>query len=667
MSEILAGPALRHTDIYGAHIWIVLDHSANNIDVEVYDQNNNRIGHVSPQSQEPVKLGESLYFYLLKAVAHEDAFRFNTKYYYDINIDGKRLESFGLTNSDKPITYPNEPLPSFFIPALHKNTMHAACRKPHASAGDKNVFDKIRSADDIIGDNIAELDKRPSRILLTGDQIYADDVSIPMLVLVEELAVKLTGIKEELPPPASGQNRVIPADIKLGARKTIINKDIGFTTGEGEQHLISFGEYIVMYLLVWGGLTKHIEYKNYDAVKHQFAKTNFFTKRRYKRNLKIIQTFLDNSWQFRRVMANTPSYMIFDDHDVTDDWNLRENIADLLKENPLSRRVVSNALAAFWACQAWGNDPQRFAGIKEQLALWYGQKIPGADKTLEQTLLDQYWGYTVATTPALIVLDTRTQRYLKGNEFALMNDQAMDWLKRETTLLGQAYAGKSIILVSATPVFGFTPIEMVQIKIFKMHPVGMDVEPWIANKRSLEQLKKNLSLMPSVEHILICSGDVHYAFHRLEKDTQTVSGRTINYWQLTSTSTCNIPLGKKGRKIFSSLDSIVVWFQRNCLKAAKWALFNLFGIAILNHWLADKLRRYIDPRIEDKAFHRKKTRYLVPKEEQNQKKADFISADTNIGLIQVDNDGPTISTLHLGNEENAYIWTYDLRDPQEHI
>jgi hypothetical protein len=50
--------------------------------------------------------------------------------------------------------------------------------------------------------------------------------------------------------------------------------------------------------------------------------------------------------------------MIFDDHDVTDDWNLTARWRHRVHASPAGRRIVANALAAYWAFQGWGNDPR---------------------------------------------------------------------------------------------------------------------------------------------------------------------------------------------------------------------------------------------------------------------------------------------------------------------
>ena len=60
-----------------------------------------------------------------------------------------------------------------------------------------------------------------------------------------------------------------------------------------------------------------------------------------------------------------PTYMILDDHDVTDDWFMNREWCNRVlsqKGDTLGRRVIRNALIAYAVFQAWGNDPDQFAG-----------------------------------------------------------------------------------------------------------------------------------------------------------------------------------------------------------------------------------------------------------------------------------------------------------------
>ncbi len=62
----------------------------------------------------------------------------------------------------------------------------------------------------------------------------------------------------------------------------------------------------------------------------------------------------------RRALANIATYMMFDDHEVTDDWHLTREWVHRAYSLPMGRRVMQNALSAFAVFQAWGNTPERF-------------------------------------------------------------------------------------------------------------------------------------------------------------------------------------------------------------------------------------------------------------------------------------------------------------------
>jgi hypothetical protein len=66
--------------------------------------------------------------------------------------------------------------------------------------------------------------------------------------------------------------------------------------------------------------------------------------------------------QARRALANISTYMIFDDHEITDDWHMTREWVHRTYSMPMGRRVLQNGLAAFAVFQAWGNTPERFEG-----------------------------------------------------------------------------------------------------------------------------------------------------------------------------------------------------------------------------------------------------------------------------------------------------------------
>lgn len=67
--------------------------------------------------------------------------------------------------------------------------------------------------------------------------------------------------------------------------------------------------------------------------------------------------------------------MIFDDHDITDDWNISANWKKNVYNAPLGRHVIANGLTAYWAFQGWGNDPDAFDDDFLQLMKSYLKKL----------------------------------------------------------------------------------------------------------------------------------------------------------------------------------------------------------------------------------------------------------------------------------------------------
>ena len=68
-----------------------------------------------------------------------------------------------------------------------------------------------------------------------------------------------------------------------------------------------------------------------------------------------LTTFERGLAKVRRVLANVPTYMIFDDHDLTDDWNLNPIWYDRVMATSLGTATLRNGLVAYALFQDWGN------------------------------------------------------------------------------------------------------------------------------------------------------------------------------------------------------------------------------------------------------------------------------------------------------------------------
>lgn len=129
---------------------------------------------------------------------------------------------------------------------------------------------------------------------------------------------------------------------------------------------------------------------------------------RYQQELPLIQAFADNLGQVARVMAHLPCLMIFDDHDITDDWNLSAQWEESAYGHPFSRRIIGNALLGYLLCQAWGNDPDACKALIGRCQALGSQP---QDELIGELLRFQGWQFSLPSNPPLLVLDTRTRRW----------------------------------------------------------------------------------------------------------------------------------------------------------------------------------------------------------------------------------------------------------------
>ncbi len=408
---------------------------------------------------------------------------------YGIEVAGPGgwdLAPFERLVAEDGLAYGTFTLPTFVIQRRGGELIawYGSCRKVHDDHGGKR--DALALGDKLIAARPADVSRRPAALCLGGDQIYADDVHELVWAEVLKLADKLERPDEVIPGPARTIGR--------GGRSAMLRRYAKFTSDDLDRHLVRFTEFLALYGLMWNR-------RNW---------TNLPTK---------LDHFLDGLPAVRRLLANVPTYMIFDDHDVTDDWNLSVRWRTEVYKTELGRRVVANALMAYWLCQDYGNDPDRYGdgvdvalgGLIEQRLLSYRQ----AEDVFWS--LDR-WEFATPTDPFIYFVDTRTQRGHQDHP-STRDPTAPAFLRtlpawertvdRLRALLQGQDPGKPVVLVTAAPVFGFGAIETLQeiaSKIFGDYKY--DLESWSANE---EHFAHFLGLMAG-RNVVVLSGDVHYGF-----------------------------------------------------------------------------------------------------------------------------------------------------------
>ncbi|MGG4774234.1 alkaline phosphatase family protein [Paenalcaligenes sp. Me52] len=488
-----------------------------------------------------------------------------TVIHYDLITRAADGQEQGIANWAPHLLHDGEPLPSMELSTRTDNIMFGSCRKPHHASKDG-----LAHADSVLAPHIADSQARPALLMLCGDQVYADDVAGPMLATIHALIQRLGLFGEYLEGavvsdsdalyrhPASYYQRadLLPAfksneDLRErffgGVEKPI------FTTSSAHNHLVTLAEVLAMYLLVWSPIPWRIipdvQVPPFDP-KHQ---------NRWQKELQALEVFRQELPRAARTLAHLQTLMIFDDHDVTDDWNLSAKWESTAYGHPFSRRIVGNALAAYMLCQGWGNRPEVFQNVLDDVTSWtsttdeHHRLAPQTqDAIITQLLAFQQWDYVLRTQPTLIVLDTRTRRWhrrsLPNRPSGLMDWESLIELQHE--LLDE----RSAIIVSPTPMFGVKLIEVIQsICTYAGFALTVDAENWMAHPGAANTMLNIFRHSRTPGNYVILSGDVHYSF---AYDVKVRHSKEMPHiWQITSSGIKN----EFPRRLLDWLDRLNRW------------------------------------------------------------------------------------------------------------
>lgn len=627
---ILAGPVVRRVEPRLVSIWIALSEAA---DVEVSVWLQHQFATTTPgkvksgdapwakNSGPTVRVGEHLHVALVTVAAEQPlpALPPGTICAYDVAVKAGNeivdLKKAGLLR-DEPgdsdvdarppqpaLGYTPDRLPSFVTcPASLDDLVlaHASCRKTTGPGHDAMAY-----MDQAIETNLAFPDTRPHQLFLTGDQIYADTVSMVLLPMLNEVGEELFGRFETLPLAKTGETTIseIPgtiASFPAERRRKLVQDVAEFTTSSGSNHLLTLAEYCAMYLAAWSPSV----WRELAAAEDIFKTTNSVVagsltdqERCQKPQLKADEELTEadrkarlERWKtsatrkpgssfnrhdaltklyrrgvpfVRRALANVATYMVFDDHEITDDWNLTQQWRNRVNTSPLGRTILRNGLVAFTIFQGWGNDPKQFEqGKARDLLEAIGSLIPStgqAPATTPGNTIDELlglagadpairWHFTIdGPVHRVAALDTRTRRTFPGRVSppSLLGDTLAAQMPKAPLDAGL----ELLVVISAAPVLG--PVLIDQIGqplriIIEDHSVYIkradyartrgacepedlmkgfeefDAEGWARNEVAFEDFVKRAAGHPNV---VVLSGDVHYGM-----------SLTLDYWKKGQTN-----------------------------------------------------------------------------------------------------------------------------------
>lgn len=511
LPQVIAGPIVRKVTSNSCHVWLV----SSNADAPSLSLSHGDSVLAGDSQSDTVRVGKHAFIHLVTfsaSTSFKDRERINYKLIFNDHQQQNAWEK-----EQRALLYKDQASLSFHYTGTPETILHGSCRKPHFHGDDALV-----QVDNLHKIAFEEKASFPDLLLMTGDQIYADDVAGPMLKAIHCVIARLGLYHEALEGavvnntsdlathehgfyereqllPQIATNTVL-SSIFFGAKKKPV-----FTSVNAQNHLIGSAEIIAMYLLVWSDtlwpdivIDKDGIPEKYNAI---FDKEN-----------EALTGFVKPLLQVRRALAHVPTYMIFDDHDVTDDWNLTRGWEQEVYGNPLSKRMIGNALIGYLLCQGWGNAPEKVTSLIQKVKASLDKQGLAAHNGIVDELLDfDQWHYRIDTTPPIEVLDTRTQRWRSESN---MNKPSglMDWealCDFQHSIIGK----ESVIVVSAAPIYGVKVIEAIQ-KVFTFFgkALTVDAENWMAHKGTANVILNIFRHYKTPPEFIILSGDVHYSF-----------------------------------------------------------------------------------------------------------------------------------------------------------
>lgn len=587
---LLAGPILRQVDVKSVNIWIALDE--NPIIKAVLKKGDT---DVSGDSSDDLtyQIGTKLYVKLISFTPTADL-KNEDVYTYDLKNGDVSILSALVDTTDTPLGYEEGKLPSFVLPAkdlIDLKVAHGSCRKMHGDGPEA-----LSLLDDVLAkaDNRNTPKNRIQQLFLTGDQIYADEIPRFALWSISEWARKNVNINEDLPLPLIKiddkefpAKRIFPADAVSGLRQTLLNDYAKMTTGSGEAHLLTFGEFAAAYLHAWSpdvwaedlkqmkksakdalnattidtiwdnykpkvGFTeanlKDREYLFSSGKREELKKAGSFAaffqdlekgqKVAVAKELIEVADFFDSLKKVRRVLANTPTYMMCDDHEITDDWNISMRWKNTVYSNPLGKAIVRNGLMAYTLFQDLGNTPSEYkkadskktalaTEIKNYIATTNFSTFSTAkiDEILgitdEKAQVQVNWHYVINSGAKVktLFLDTRNRRGYKflDSRPALLSPQA--FIDEFSLLPANPQADEVLFLITPCPAIGMSVFEELVYPLYTsgesakkgllVGQIVRDNEAWSMNSEAYETLLKKLS---AYKRVVLFGGDVHYGF-----------------------------------------------------------------------------------------------------------------------------------------------------------
>ena len=251
------------------------------------------------------------------------------------------------------------------------------------------------------------------------------------------------------------------------------------------------------------------------------------------------------SWadpQVRWLLSTLPSSMIFDDHDIRDDWNTSHEWRLAMQATSWWEERIVGGLSSYWVYQHLGNlSPETLAA--DELY----QRVRAYDGDVEHLLREHalaadaeadggkgaQWSYRRDLCDVrLLVIDSRCGRMLADGQRSIVSEQEFRWIEQQVE-------GNYDHLLVGTSLPWLLPRALHDVESWNEALAGgtrgprmarlaermrgaADLEHWAAFRESFERLADLFACVGRGEHagsggsppatVCVLSGDVHHAY-----------------------------------------------------------------------------------------------------------------------------------------------------------
>jgi hypothetical protein len=236
----------------------------------------------------------------------------------------------------------------------------------------------------------------------------------------------------------------------------------------------------------------------------------------------------------RWLLSTIATAMIFDDHDVHDDWNISDAWVHEMRAKPWWQERIVGALSSYWVYQHLGN----LSPAELQQDDLYQQVMRGGDA---EPLLREFalaadreaggslWSFSRQVAESrLLVIDSREGRVLEPGRRHMLDEQEWRWAEGQ-----MSGSFDHLLLVSTLPVLLAPAAHYLEAwseavcdgawgkrwaRLGEKLRRGLDLEHWAAFQKSFHHLIDLLGEVgsgrrgPAPASIVLLGGDVHQAY-----------------------------------------------------------------------------------------------------------------------------------------------------------